>query len=108
LHTSITEQALPPPESVALLSHEAPLTYGELDAASNRLARLLRDLGCSRGDRIVLLMPKTPAAIVSMLGALNVDAPYVPLDPAGPAVRLARMLEVSDCRCIVAAGRAGP
>jgi len=108
LQHAITDQALARPESVAVLSREAPLTYGELDAASNRLARLLRDIGCRRGDRIALLLPKMPAAIVSMMAVLKLDAAYVPLDSAGPAARLARMLEISGCRCILAAGRTGP
>jgi len=41
---------------------------------------------------------------MSMLGVLKADAAYVPLDPAGPAPRLARMLEVCGCQCILAAG----
>jgi len=45
-----------------------------------------------------------PTAIVAMLGVLKADAIYVPLDPASPPARLARMLQVSDCRFILAAG----
>jgi len=52
-------------------------------------------------------MPKTPAAIVAMLGVLKADAIYVPMDPASPAVRHARVLEVSDCHCVLAAGLVG-
>ena len=83
------------------------MTYGALEEAANRLAHLLADVGCRRGDRVALLMPKMPAAIVSILGVLKADAIYVPLDAASPAARLARMLEVSDCRCVLAAGPAG-
>jgi amino acid adenylation domain-containing protein len=108
LQDLIAERALARPEALAVLSEGAPLSYGELDAGSNRLARMLRDLGCRRGDRVVLLMPKTPAAIMSLLGVLKADAVYVPLDPAGPAPRLARMLEVCGCHCILAAGPAAP
>src|SRR5205823_1801524 len=105
LQNLIADRALARPEALAVLSEgAAPLTYGELDAGSNRLARMLRDLGCRRGDRVVLLMPKMPAAIVAMLGVLKADAIYVPLDPASPAARQARVLRVSDCRCILAAG----
>jgi amino acid adenylation domain-containing protein len=42
-----------------------------------------------------------------MLGVLKAGAIYVPLDPASPPARLARMLETSDCRCILAAGPVG-
>ena len=75
LQNLIADRALARPEALAVLSEgAAPLTYGELDAGSNRLARMLRDLGCRRGDRVVLLMPKMPAAIVSLLGVLKADA----------------------------------
>jgi amino acid adenylation domain-containing protein len=52
-------------------------------------------------------MHKAPGAIVAMLGALKADAIYVPMDPASPAARQARVLEMSDCACILVAGLAG-
>jgi amino acid adenylation domain-containing protein len=107
LQDGVTAQSEARPEAIALAFKDEQLTYGDLEQASNRLARMLRDLGCARGDRIALMMPKMPAAIVGMLAALKVGAMYVPLDPAGPASRLARMLEIGDCRCILAAGPVG-
>ena len=109
LQQLITERAQARPEAAAVLAEDAaPLTYGELDAGSNRLAHMLRELGCRRGDRVVLLMPKSPQAIMSLVGVLKADAAYVPLDTAGPAPRLARMLEVCGCHSILAAGSAAP
>jgi amino acid adenylation domain-containing protein len=109
LQQLISERAQARPEAPAVVAEDATsLTYGELDAGSNRLARMLRELGCRRGDRVVLLLPKAPTAIMSLLGVLKADAAYVPLDPAGPAPRLARMLEVCGCHSILAAGPAGP
>jgi len=107
LQHGVTAQAQARADAVAVASKSTTLTYGALEEASNRLARLLLALGCRRGDRIALLMPKMPQAIVGMLGALKAGGIYVPLDPAGPAARLARMLEASDCRCILAAGSVG-
>jgi amino acid adenylation domain-containing protein len=107
LQTAISERAGARPEALAVLSQDGGLTYGELEAASNRLAHMLQELDCRRGDRVALLMPKVPAAITSLLGVLKADAAYVPLDPAGPPARLARMLEVCGCHSILAAGRTG-
>jgi len=104
LQQRVTAHAQARPEATALVFKNARLTYGALEEASNRLAHLLREAGCRRGDRVGLLMPKMPTAIVAMLGALKTDAIYVPLDPASPPARQARVLEVSDCRCILAAG----
>jgi len=108
LQHGVTAQAEARPDAVALVFKDTRLTYGTLEEASNRLAHLLKDAGCRRGDRVGLLMPKMPTAIVAMLGALKADAIYVPMDPASPAARQARVLEVSDCRCILAAGPVGP
>jgi len=108
LQQGVTAQAQARPEATALAFKNTRLEYGELEEASNRLAHLLREAGCRRGDRVGLLMPKMPTAIVAMLGALKADAIYVPMDPASPAARQARVLEVSDCRCILAAGPVGP
>lgn len=108
LQHGITAQAQAQPDAAALVFGDTRMTYRSLELASNRLSRLLLDSGCRRGDRVALLMPKMPAAIVGMLSVLKTDAIYVPLDPAGPAARLARMLEASDCRCILAAGSTGP
>ncbi len=107
LQQGVTAQAQARPEATALVFKGTRLTYAALEEASNRLARALREAGCRRGDRVGLLMPKMPTAIVAMLGALKADAIYVPMDPASPAARQARVLEVSDCRCILAAGPVG-
>ncbi|HET7766825.1 MAG TPA: amino acid adenylation domain-containing protein [Burkholderiales bacterium] len=107
LQQGITEQAQARPEATALVFKNERVTYGALEEGSNRLAHLLKSVGCRRGDRVGLLLPKTPGAIVAMLGVLKADAIYVPMDPASPAARHARVLEVSDCRCILAAGLAG-
>ena len=107
LQQGVTARAQARPEATALVFKNARLAYRDLEEASNRLAHLLREAGCRRGDRIGLLMPKTPTAIVAMLGALKADAIYVPLDPASPAARQARVLQVSDCRVILAAGSVG-
>lgn len=107
LQQGVAAQAEARPEATALVFKDIRLTYGALEESANRLAHLLRDAGCRRGDRVGLVMPKMPVAIEAMLGVLKADAIYVPMDPASPATRQARILEISDCRCILAAGPAG-
>jgi len=107
LQQGVTAQAQAHPEAFALVFKGTRLTYGALEEEANKLAHLLKDAGCRRGDRVGLLMPKMPTAIVAMLGALKADAIYVPMDPASPAARQARVLEVSDCRFVLAAGPVG-
>ncbi len=108
LQNYVTERAERQPEAVAVVSDEATLTYGELEARSNQLARLLRDAGCSQGDRICLLAPKSAAAIMAILAIYKSDCIYVPLDPGSPAPRLSKMIESAEPRWILAGGQVAP
>lgn len=104
LHDWVGIQASRRPEALAVVGSDDELTYAQLEAASNRLARLLKEGGCKRGDRVCLLMPKCPAAIVGLLGIYKADCLYVPLDPASPPERLKRILDICESRWILAAG----
>src|SRR5438309_1582318 len=106
LHEWVTAQANRAPEAVALAMGPEAVTYGELDRLSNQLARTLKDGGCKQGDRVCLLAPKSPAAIVAILGILKADCIYVPLDLASPAPRLTHMIASAEPRCILAMGPA--
>ena len=79
------------------------LTYAELEERSNQLARLLKESGCKRGDRVCLFVPKNPAAIVAMLGTLKAGCVYVPIDVASPAPRVRMILESADPRMALVA-----
>jgi amino acid adenylation domain-containing protein len=100
----VTKQAEARPDAVALVMKHERLTYGELEDVSNRLAHLLREAGCVRGDRVGFLMPKTPTAIVCQLGILKADCCYVPMDSSSPAPRLAKIVEACEPGVILAAG----
>src|SRR5207244_4114000 len=56
----VTEQAERRPDATAVVMHGARLTYEELDASSNRLARTLKATGCEQGDRVGLMLAKSP------------------------------------------------
>jgi amino acid adenylation domain-containing protein len=95
-------------EVCALVCNRQTTTYGELEKASNRLARALKAAGCKPGDRVALLLPKSIQAIIGIFAVLKADCMYVPLDVASPAGRLARMLQASDSRCVLASGSTAP
>jgi amino acid adenylation domain-containing protein len=108
LQHGVTAQSQRRPDATALVMGSERLTYGEVETLSNQLARILRDAGCQRGDRVCFLMPKSPRAIVSILGILKADCVYVPLDPASPPARLAKIVESCGNRWILADGPVVP
>jgi amino acid adenylation domain-containing protein len=98
----VSEQAERRPDSVAVVLRDQTMTYGELDQRSNRLARSLKAAGCQRGDRVAFAIPKSPTALVAVIGILKADCIHVPIDTASPAARVARILQSSDPRCVLA------
>lgn len=92
----VSQQAQRRPEAIAVRCGEQTITYGELDVASNQLARQLQESGCQRGDRVAFCIPKGIDAFIAQLGILKADASYVPLDTESPAARLSRI--VNSCR----------
>jgi amino acid adenylation domain-containing protein len=97
----LSRQAQRRPDASALHCREETLSYGELEQLSNRLAWMLKAQGCARGDRVALLIPKSPLAIAAMLAVLKADCSYTPLDTRNPAARIVRVLAALDCRCIL-------
>ncbi|HET6764330.1 MAG TPA: amino acid adenylation domain-containing protein, partial [Longimicrobiaceae bacterium] len=86
------EQARATPDAVALTTADgAAITYAELEARSNRLARHLRARGVTRGTRVGLSVARSPELITALLAIVKAGAAYVPLDPSYPAERLAFM-----------------
>jgi len=104
LHEWVGRQAKRRPDAVAVVGGRETLTYAQLEERSNQLARILKSGGCRKGDRVALLMPKSPTAIVGLLGIYKADCIYVPLDPASPASRLAKILEACDNKWLLAGG----
>ena len=101
----VTWQADRRPDATALVMEGTRWTYGQLDAASTQLARTLRAAGCARGDRVCILLPKSPLAVMSMLGVLKADCIYIPIDTASPAARVAKIVRSGEPRVILAGSR---
>lgn len=100
----LTEQASRRPDSTAVVFGTERMLYGQLEEAANQLSRTLKAAGCKKGDRVFLVMPKSPTALISILGVLKAGCIYVPVDPASPAARVAKKIDLCECRMILAAG----
>ncbi|WP_207456446.1 AMP-binding protein [Azospirillum sp. SYSU D00513] len=80
------------PAALAVSAPDGELTHGQLDAASSRLARALREAGCRAGDRVALLLPRGATSITATLAVLKAGGVCVPLDARAPAIRSALVL----------------
>ncbi len=88
----------------AILTSGESVTYAELNQRSNLIADRLAEAGVCAGDRVGLLMSRSPEAVSAMLGVLRLGAAYIPVDPDYPEARIDLMLANADCEAIIHAG----
>ncbi|HLN05502.1 MAG TPA: amino acid adenylation domain-containing protein, partial [Acidimicrobiales bacterium] len=93
VHRWIEARAARAPETVALTRSGESLTYGELNARANRLARRLRALGVGPEVLVGICITRSLDLVAALLAVLKAGGAYVPLDPAYPPDRLAFMLK---------------
>ena len=84
---------------------ERSLSYQELDARANQLARYLRLHGAGSGDRIGLLFDRPADSYLAMLAVLKIGAAFVPMDVASPARRLAHIVTDAGVRTVLSVSR---
>ncbi|MBP7868054.1 MAG: amino acid adenylation domain-containing protein [Acidobacteria bacterium] len=114
-HTIVSlfeEQAERFPDHLALITDAGGMTYRELNARANRLARTLRrdHLAATgapvAGDTLIgLYLERGADQIVAILGILKAGAAYVPFDQADPEERL--RFKITDCGCRMVLTSAG-
>ncbi|WP_210589233.1 non-ribosomal peptide synthetase [Streptomyces sp. GESEQ-35] len=92
----VERQAAATPDATALVHDGREMTYAELGARAERLARELVGLGVGPESVVGLALPRSADLIVSMLGILKAGAAYLPIDPRYPSARLDHIL--SDAR----------
>src|ERR1700704_385230 len=101
VHELVQLQASATPDSVALVSGNHHVTYGELNARANQLAHRLRSLGIGPDVPVGLCMERSVELPIAALGILKAGGAYVPLDPSYPSRRLAMLLEDSGTPVVV-------
>ncbi|WP_314414705.1 non-ribosomal peptide synthetase [Streptomyces sp. DSM 40484] len=91
------------PGAAALWFSDRPLSYGELDARSDALARGLVSRGVGRESRVGLCLPRGVEMVVAMLAVWKAGGAYVPLDPEYPSDRLLFMVADSGAELVLVA-----
>ena len=102
IHELIAAQAAQTPGAPAVELAGEVLTYGELDARANRLARTLRGMGVGPEVLVGIALDRSLELLVGLLAVLKAGGAYVPLDPGYPGERLAFMLEDSGAPVLLA------
>ncbi|MFQ6330459.1 amino acid adenylation domain-containing protein, partial [Nocardia sp. CWNU-33] len=100
------------PDAVALIGDESAaeptvLTYAELDARVNRLARYLIGRGVGPEDRVALAIRRSVDLVVAMYAVAKSGAAYVPIDPDQPAERTEYILDTAVPVCVLTTSRDG-
>ncbi|QDQ09903.1 amino acid adenylation domain-containing protein [Streptomyces spectabilis] len=93
------------PDAVAVVCGEASLTYRELNARADRLARVLVRHGVGQESAVALAVPRSPEYVVAVLAVLKAGGAYVPLAPDHPPERLESLLRDARPTLLVTASR---
>ncbi|WP_242576310.1 amino acid adenylation domain-containing protein [Streptomyces sp. A10(2020)] len=94
------EQVARTPDATALTFRDESLTYAELDARAETLARRLAAAGAGPERFVALLLPRSAQLVVAILAVLRTGAAYVPIDPEYPAERVGYVLD--DAHAVLA------
>ncbi len=101
LHHLVEEQVAKSPDALAVLLGEEQLTYHELNARANQLARHLRSLGVGPDSLVGICLERSIEMLVGVLGILKAGGAFVSLDPAYPNKRLSFMIADTGLDLIV-------
>ncbi|HEX8351419.1 MAG TPA: amino acid adenylation domain-containing protein, partial [Pyrinomonadaceae bacterium] len=101
VHELFAAQAVRTPDAVAVSYLEERLTYAQLDARANRLARHLQAVGVGPDAIVGVNVGRGADVMVALLGVLKAGGAYLPLDPEYPAERIRFMLEDAGARVLL-------
>lgn len=96
------------PQAVAVTHNGYSLTYSELNAKANQVARRLLDRGVGTDDVVGICIERSTDMIVGVLGILKAGAGYLPLDPSYPPERLQYMIDDAAPRILLTHSRLAP
>ena len=101
IHELFEQQVLAQPDAVATIFEGTEVTYAEVNARANRIARHLRKQGVTPGMLVGVCLDRCHDMIAGLLGILKAGCAYVPLEPAMPAERVAVVVESAGIAAIL-------
>ncbi|MFN8474508.1 MAG: amino acid adenylation domain-containing protein [Anaerolineae bacterium] len=100
-HQAFEAQAQRTPDALAVVYEDTRLTYGQLDAMSNRLARRLRAAGVGPESVVGIYLERSAETVAALLAILKAGGAYLPLDVDLPGERVALMLGEARAAALV-------
>lgn len=101
IHTLFEEQAAAAPDRIALSMAGRTMTYAELNAQANRLARALRQCGVRPDTAVGICVDRSMEEVIGLLGILKAGGAYLPLDPKHPDERISLQLSDASTTCVL-------
>ncbi|WP_327097049.1 amino acid adenylation domain-containing protein [Nocardia vinacea] len=92
------------PNAPAVEFGDRIMSYSQLNAYANRIARQLVAVGVKMGDAVGLCVDRSIDQIAAVVGIVKAGCAVVPLDPAYPRDRLAFMVSDSGVEVVITAG----
>ena len=105
LHHLFEEQVQRNPNAIAVEFEGQSLTYCDLNARANQLARMLRQNGVETDSLVGVCIERSFDLVVALLGVWKAGGAYVPLDPMNPPERLCYMVTDSDAKVVLTSVR---
>jgi long-chain acyl-CoA synthetase len=102
LHRLLEKTAHEHSEETAITYVENEITYGELDAFSDRFAASLQALGVRKGDRVALFLPNIPQFVIAYYGVLKAGAVLTAISPLHKEREVEYQLNDSEAETILA------
>ena len=88
------------PDREAIVWNEMRLTFGKLNALSNRVANALVEMGITRGDKVALSCPNLPFFPIVYYAIMKAGAAVVPLNVLFKPREIAYHLQDSDAKAV--------
>jgi len=101
IHDLFESQVEKTPDRIAVVFEETQLTYRELNAKANQLARFLQSLGVKNRQLVGILQKRSPNFLIAILAILKAGGVYVPIDSTYPPERIRYMLSHSEVRILL-------
>lgn len=101
VHELFEEQVRAHPDAIAAARGNLQLTYRQLNARANRLARMLLAHGLNREGVVAVVTERNLDWASAVLAIFKAGGAYLPIEPHFPAERIAKTLSRADCRLVL-------